>query len=74
MLTKCPCREANLKPHDFRDPGEHFYAKCLKSDSGHVMWLNRNITKTKTDPRTLAKSLVRSSSNGDVNLFMETIG
>ena len=33
--------------------GSHFHEQAEQSDIGHVMWLNRNITKKKTDAKTL---------------------
>jgi len=67
-LTKCPCCQASFKPHDFQDLGEHFFKQALGSDAGHVMWLNRNITKTKTDPKILAKLLGKFFDLGEENL------
>ncbi len=32
----------------------HFHKLAEESDPGHVMWLNKNITKTKTDAETLS--------------------
>jgi len=55
-LTKCPCCRASFKPHDFQGLGEHFFKQALESDAGHVMWLNRNVTKTKTDPKDSRKT------------------
>src|SRR5213592_1128644 len=53
-LTKCPCCGPSFKPGDTTRLGEHFYAQALASDAVHVMWLNRNITKTKTDAKSLS--------------------
>jgi pyrroloquinoline-quinone synthase len=67
-LTKCPCCQASLEPHDFQSLGEHFYKQSLESDAAHVMWLNRNITKTKTEPKTLATLLANFFELGDGDL------
>src|SRR5438445_12680853 len=45
------------KHDDFDDLAGHFVAEAGRSDAGHVMWLNRNITKNKSDRKTLAKLL-----------------
>ena len=45
------------KHDDFDDLAGHFVAEAGRSDAGHVMWLNRNTTKNKSDRKTLAKLL-----------------
>src|SRR3989441_11585286 len=57
-LTKCPsCGVGFQKRNDWDDLAGHFVAGAGRSDAGHVMWLNRNITKNKSDRKTLAKLL-----------------
>jgi pyrroloquinoline-quinone synthase len=59
-LTKCPSCGAGFSKHDdFDDLAGHFVAEAGRSDAAHVMWLNRNITKDKSDRRTLSKLLAR---------------
>src|SRR3989442_7601380 len=54
----CPsCGVGFQKHEDFDDLAGHFVAEAGRSDAGHVMWLNRNITKNKSDRKTLAKLL-----------------
>ena len=67
-MTKCPCCEARFNPRDLQSLGEHFCQKALESDAGHVMWLNRNVTKTKTDPSSLGKLLAKFFDLGEGNL------
>jgi len=45
------------KHDDFDDLAGHFVAEAGRSDAGHVMWLNRNITREKSDRKTLSKLL-----------------
>jgi len=47
------------KHDDFDDLAGHFVAEAGRSDAAHVMWLNRNITKNKSDRKTLSKLLAR---------------
>src|SRR2546425_11763405 len=57
-MTKCPsCGVGFQKHNDFDDLAGHFVAEAGRSDAGHVMWLNRNITKNKSDRKTLSKLL-----------------
>src|SRR3989475_6448534 len=57
-MTKCPsCGVGFQKHNDFDDLAGHFVEEAGRSDAGHVMWLNRNITKNKSDRKTLAKLL-----------------
>ena len=59
-MTKCPsCGVGFQKHNDFDDLAGHFVAEAGRSDAGHVMWLNRNITKNKSDRKTLSKLLAR---------------
>ena len=45
------------KHNDWHDLAGHFVAEAGRSDAGHVMWLNRNITKNKSDRKTLSRLL-----------------
>ncbi len=44
-------------PGDYENLSRHFYELSEKSDANHVMWLNRNITKKKSDVKTLTRQL-----------------
>lgn len=39
----------------------HLIDEAERSDGAHVMWLNRHVTKHRTDPAELAELLVRWS-------------
>jgi pyrroloquinoline-quinone synthase len=67
-LTKCPCCGARFKSSDLEDLGDHFYDQALASDAVHVMWLNRNITKTKTGAKDLSKLLANFFEVGEDGL------
>ncbi len=57
-MTKCPsCGVGFQKHNDFGELAGHFVAEAERSDAGHVMWLNRNITKNKSNRKTLSKLL-----------------
>ncbi len=57
-LTKCSCCSTSFQKHnDFEDLADHFIVKAGQSDAAHVMWLNRNITKNRSDRKTLSKLL-----------------
>src|SRR3989442_2678921 len=68
-LTKCPSCGVGFQKHDdFDDLAGHFVAEAGRSDAGHVMWLNRNITKNKSDRQTLSKLLARFFDLSDKSL------
>ena len=67
-MTKCPLCAQTFIVGDYTGLADHFYGKAERSDVGHVMWLNRNITKTKTDPKTLAGLLANFFDLGNVGL------
>ncbi len=48
-MTKCAVCARQFGPGDYEPLAEHFYKLAEESEPGHVMWLNKNITKTKTD-------------------------
>jgi len=52
-ITKCPLCRQTFAGGDFSGLSDHFFQLAEKSDVDHVMWLNRNITKKKTDSKTL---------------------
>jgi pyrroloquinoline-quinone synthase len=54
-LTLCPVCEA--KAPSFGALAEHFSGETKKSDAGHIMWLNRNITKDRGDESELSSLL-----------------
>src|SRR3989441_10885722 len=68
-MTKCPSCGVGFQKHDdFDDLAGHFVAEAGRSDAGHVMWLNRNITKNKSDRQTLSKLLARFFDLSDKSL------
>jgi pyrroloquinoline-quinone synthase len=55
-MVKCPaCGSSAFQQEDYRDLAQHFYDLAEKNDVAHVMWLNRFITRKKSDPQDLAK-------------------
>ncbi len=67
-MTKCPLCSATFQVGDFKVLAGHFYKMTEQSDVGHVMWLNRNITKKKTEPSALALLLADYFSLPDNDL------
>jgi pyrroloquinoline-quinone synthase len=54
-LTVCPVCEVQVS--SYGKLADHFGMETRRSDVGHVMWLNRNITKTKGDESRLSSLL-----------------
>ena len=54
QLSKCPLCGHTFGLGDFVALSGHFHQLAEASEVVHVMWLNRNITKKKTDVETLA--------------------
>jgi len=52
-MAICPICDLKFDNNDFLALSEHFIEKAKDSDPLHVMWLNRNITKTKVDKNKL---------------------
>ncbi len=48
----------------YEELGQHFYDEAGESDSDHVMWLNRNITKRKVSAEALAEKLREFAESG----------
>jgi pyrroloquinoline-quinone synthase len=65
---KCPTCGTGFGSNDFNALGKHFYAEALRSDGRHVMWLNRNITKNKTDATALSGMFERFFALGSGGL------
>lgn len=53
-MTKCPLCGETFGIGDWVGLSGHFYQRAGESDVEHVMWLNRNIAKKKTDVKALA--------------------
>jgi len=53
------------KRDDWEDLAGHFVAMAGRSDAGHVMWLNRHITKNKSEGKKLSKLLAEFFNIGD---------
>ncbi len=67
-MTKCPLCGQTFVAGDFASLAGHFYQLAEKSDVSHVMWLNRNLTKKKTDSKTLASLLANFFDLQDAGL------
>ncbi|MEM0155016.1 MAG: C2H2 type zinc finger domain-containing protein [Thermoplasmataceae archaeon] len=53
----CPVCDAEFPMNNYEDMAYHFHQYAEKSDSLHVSWLNRNITKNKAPHLDLAQKL-----------------
>lgn len=51
---RCPVCEQVLAAGGYLALGEHFVALAERSDGQHIMWLNRRVTKHRTDAPALA--------------------
>ncbi len=60
VLTKCSACGSTFPIGDYDHLGEHYYKFAEESDMAHVMWLNRYITRKKTEN---AKALSKILSN-----------
>jgi pyrroloquinoline-quinone synthase len=56
-MTKCAVCGTRFQAGDYDSLAHHFYEAAERSDAGHVMWLNKNITKKKTDTSQLSNQL-----------------
>ncbi|MGI0080141.1 MAG: C2H2 type zinc finger domain-containing protein [Nitrososphaerales archaeon] len=56
-MTKCAACATIFVAGNYRALARHFYDLSEQNDVAHVMWLNRFITKKKTDEETLSKLL-----------------
>ena len=56
-MTVCVACGISFAAGDYENLGRHFCDLAESSDAAHVMWLNRNITKKKSDEATLSKEL-----------------
>jgi len=56
-MTKCAVCGTTFQAGDYDSLAHHFYESAERSDPGHVMWLNKNITKQKTDSFQLSGQL-----------------
>jgi pyrroloquinoline-quinone synthase len=57
--VKCAACGIKLETGDYDSLASHFYNLAEQNDVHHVMWLNRNITKERTDASDLSKLLKR---------------
>ncbi|MGI0091807.1 MAG: C2H2 type zinc finger domain-containing protein [Nitrososphaerales archaeon] len=67
-MTKCPACGESFKLQDYASLAGHFYGLAEKNDVAHVMWLNRFITRKKTDKDTLVDLLSDFFSLRDTTL------
>jgi len=56
-LTKCAVCGTMFSLGDYESFSRHLCELAEKSEPGHVMWLNKNVTKKKTDAAELSKLL-----------------
>jgi pyrroloquinoline-quinone synthase len=56
-MVKCAVCGAAFPAGEYDSLSRHFYELAERSDPAHVMWLNKNVTKKKTNPAELAKLL-----------------
>lgn len=59
-LTECPV--CGQPVEELAALARHLVEKAEASDGGHVMWLNRNVTKHRTDAAHLTELLGRLAS------------
>ena len=52
-MAVCPVCNIKFDNNDFLSLSEHFIDMADSSEPLHVMWLNRNITKTRVDKNRL---------------------
>jgi pyrroloquinoline-quinone synthase len=55
IMVKCVVCESKFEKNDFQGLSKHFFDLANLSDSSHISWLNRNLTKSKVDLETLEK-------------------
>jgi pyrroloquinoline-quinone synthase len=56
-MTECPVCDQLFAPKDYQSLAVHFHDLAERSDIGHVMWLNKNITKEKVNASTLQERM-----------------
>ncbi|MFQ5951771.1 MAG: C2H2 type zinc finger domain-containing protein, partial [Candidatus Geothermarchaeales archaeon] len=67
-MTKCAQCGMAFASGDYDGLSSHLYYLAQQSDPGHVMWLNRNITKRKADPKKLSGLLADYFDTRDIEL------
>ncbi|HWO94016.1 MAG TPA: C2H2 type zinc finger domain-containing protein [Dehalococcoidia bacterium] len=60
----CPVCLMTFREGDYHALAAHVSQEADRSDGKHIMWLNRNVTKLRTDPSTLAELLKRYLEGG----------
>lgn len=65
-MPLCPVCESKADSYDLL--ASHFKAETGKSDVGHVMWLNRNITRDRNEEGRLPDLLASFLDSGDLGL------
>ena len=48
-MVRCTVCDSHFSKDDFKSLASHFLEQANKSDSKHIAWLNKNITKQKKD-------------------------
>jgi pyrroloquinoline-quinone synthase len=71
-VTKCAVCSATFPTGDYGGLANHFYDLSEKSDVGHVMWLNKNITKSKIGADSLEKKMAEYfQTRGDIRAWIK---
>ena len=67
-MTKCPACRVGFARGDFPALAEHLVHRAEESDSDHVRWLNQNLTRTKSEAKSLVPSLEAFFDLGSASL------
>ncbi len=67
-MTVCAVCGVSFAAGDYDNLARHFWDLAERSDAGHVMWLNRNVTKKKSDQATLSKQLFEFFDAGSIGV------
>lgn len=71
-MTKCAVCGQLFATGDYRILASHFFDLAERSDVDHVMWLNKNITKTKVDVGELEQRLATYfDTQGDIRSWIK---
>jgi pyrroloquinoline-quinone synthase len=67
-MTKCPACRVGFSRGDYAALAEHLVDRAGESDSDHVRWLNQNLTRTKSEAKSLVPSLEAFFDLGSASL------
>ncbi len=68
LVTKCPACRVGFARGDYPALAEHLVDRAEESDSDHVRWLNQNLTRTKTDAKSMVPALEAFFDLGSASL------